>query len=94
MDFKKLHDSNPDKYFLKICEELSELQTAILHYCDGKIEYDSVVEEIADVSIQIEKLMRWLGDFNSKTYNMVFDQVNELEQEKYKKLEEIIEEMK
>lgn len=59
--YKKLLVKYDDRYFLKVCEELAEFQTALLHYNDGKVTLDDVVEEIADVYIQLEKTMYWLS---------------------------------
>lgn len=41
---------------IKTCEEMSELQTALLHYCNGKDSVKHVTEEIADVLVMIEQL--------------------------------------
>ena len=41
---------------IKTCEEMSELQTALLHYCNGKDSVHHVTEEIADVLVMIEQL--------------------------------------
>lgn len=41
---------------IKTCEEMSELQTALLHYCNGKDSVNHVTEEIADVLVMIEQL--------------------------------------
>ena len=41
---------------IKTCEEMSELQTALLHYCNGKDSVSHVTEEIADVLVMIEQL--------------------------------------
>lgn len=41
---------------IKTCEEMSELQSALLHYCNGKDSVAHVTEEIADVLVMIEQL--------------------------------------
>lgn len=41
---------------IKTCEEMSELQSALLHFCNGKDSVTHVTEEIADVLVMIEQL--------------------------------------
>lgn len=90
MNYKKLYEHDEQNYFLKICEELSELQAAILHYRDNKIEYESVIEEIADVVIQIDKTMHWLAGFDDETYDLVYEHIGEIQKEKLSNLDAII----
>lgn len=47
-------------------EELSELSCAWSHYLDMKITEDELLEEIADVHLQIMKLVKFLGKFEMK----------------------------
>ena len=50
-----------DKSVKRACEELSELQTALLHYDRGKCDVVNVLEEMADVAIAIEHLQIKFG---------------------------------
>ncbi len=93
MDYKKLHDSDPANYFSKMNEELAELQVAVHHYRDDKIDYDTLIGEIADVKLQTEKLMRWLSDFNQETYNSIFIHVDDELKLKRANLEKLIDEL-
>ena len=54
--FKELHDRNPDKYMMKVAEELAELSVATLHFHDGKATAEQLIDEMADVYIQLSKL--------------------------------------
>ena len=93
-DYNKLHNSDPDGYFLKMCEELSELQVAILHYRAGKIEYAELIDEIADVRIQVSKLVHWLGKYKSEAITLVRDNINACEVKKILQLRKLIDEIK
>lgn len=64
MEYKDLYAKDGDFYFIKICEELGELQTAILHHWQQKVSNESVVEEIADVQIQLEKIIEYICGFD------------------------------
>lgn len=48
--------SKVDDYVLKVVEELSELSVAVTHYHRGKVDIKDVVDELADVLIQVEKM--------------------------------------
>lgn len=90
MDYKELHRKDGDFYFIKICEELSELQTAILHYKQGKINAEDVIEEVADVIIQLDKVCAYLGDFDRfKTWH-IEKKVSEVKDAKQLDLEKYI----
>lgn len=54
--FEKLLLLSEDKYFIKVAEELAECQVAITHYNDKKAGLMEVVDEIADVYLQLEKI--------------------------------------
>lgn len=82
IDYKKLHDHNPDAYFLKICEELSELQTAVLHFRDSKVSKEELIDELADVNIQINKI--------HEVFNIQYHDVSKRYNDKTFKLEMII----
>jgi len=75
--YKNLHSIDKTAYFLKICEELGELQTAVLHYRDRKCEYLDVVKEIADVTFQLEKIVEWLANFDEAEVANIYVDVNE-----------------
>lgn len=77
--YKKLLIKYSDAYFLKICEELAEFQTALLHYNDGKVKLDDVIEEIADVYIQLEKTVYWLSVNEGKS----LENINQLVLKEY-----------
>ena len=47
-----------EKYTAKIVEELAELQVAVHHYNDNKIHIKELADEIADVHIQLNKLIQ------------------------------------
>lgn len=64
MQFDKLYEKDGDHYFVKICEELGELQTAFLHYTQDKASLPDVIEEIADVQIQIDKIVAYVSKFD------------------------------
>jgi hypothetical protein len=53
---QRLYAADPKHYFLKVAEELSELQTVALHWRDGKATNEQLAGEIADVYLQLEKL--------------------------------------
>lgn len=55
-DYKNLFKKDKYGYILKICEEFGELLQAATHYFDKKATEDDLIEEIADVKIQLEKL--------------------------------------
>lgn len=90
MNFKKLYLHDKNYYFLKICEELSELQTAALHYKDNKILVDEVIEEIADATIQLDKLLAWLSGFDDETHEILLQNVKNKIEEKLENLDAII----
>lgn len=53
-----------NKYIRKVLEELNELSCAVSHYSDHKIPKQQVIEEMADVELQMEKLKAWLAGFD------------------------------
>lgn len=90
-DFFQLFAKDGEFYFIKICEELSELQTAILHFRQGKVHNENVLEEIADVLIQVEKIVAYLAKFDSYQCFLLEKRVNEIKDMKTKQLEKYIE---
>lgn len=76
-----------------MCEELAELQVAVLHYRDNKNTIGDVIEEIADVQIQIHKIAVWLGEFNYVGIDEVYDKIESVEYEKSYQLEKIIDKL-
>lgn len=63
------NSSNRKDYVLKILEELAELQVALTHYELGKTGKEEVLDEVADVSIQLDKIVVMLENdgFNNPT---------------------------
>lgn len=47
-----------EKQIIKLCEECAEMETAIMHFREGRDTSDHVAEEIADVTIVLEQIMR------------------------------------
>lgn len=47
----------PDRFYEKVYEELFELGQAVTHFRLDKVEYIDLAEEIADVYMQLEKLI-------------------------------------
>lgn len=93
MNYGKLYEKDGEFYFIKICEELSELQTAILHHRQKKVNANQVIEEIADVIIQLDKICSYLGDFDKfKTWN-VEKLVADMKDQKSRQLREYISEL-
>ena len=64
------YDSNNQK--MKCCEELSELETAILKHINKGGNTDEILEEMADVYIMLEQL-RYMMLFGENTLNDVID---------------------
>jgi hypothetical protein len=56
------------KCFRKAKEELAELSVAIAHFEDGKGSMVDVMDEVADVHMQLEKLFYLVSDKNKKIY--------------------------
>lgn len=56
-----LSTDGDDKYLRKAVEELTELQLALLHFGDGKANRYNIAIEIADVKIQLEKLIYYFN---------------------------------
>lgn len=80
--YKKLYDQDQSLYFSKICEELAELQVAILHYRDGKAEYSQVVEELADVIIQYDKIVAFISGFGKVEEDLTIANILKIREEK------------
>jgi NTP pyrophosphatase (non-canonical NTP hydrolase) len=57
-----LYHDGRNKYISKIVEELSELSVAILHYEQGRNVAIDVMAEVADVGIQLEKIIALLRE--------------------------------
>jgi len=89
--YKKLYDQNKDKYFLKICEELSEFQVSLLHYRDRKITYDELLKEIVDVGIQLEKTIAWCSGFEEEAIHLMLSKLEDMEADVFGKLEKLTE---
>ena len=81
-DYEKLYEKDKGHYLLKICEEFAELQQALLHWHEGKLEPQEVFKEYVDVLLQLLKIKYILigfdgeldSEFNEKT-NDLFNQI-------------------
>ncbi len=73
--YKDLYEANETEFFLKICEELGELQTSVLHYKDKKCNYSDILKELADVTFQLEKIAEWVGGFDDETVEQVYSNI-------------------
>lgn len=89
MDYRKLYEKDGDHYFVKICEELGELQTAFLHFTQDKASMPDVIEEIADVQIQIEKMIAYIAKFDDFKAWHTEKHISEIKEIKLKQLKEI-----
>ena len=68
-----LYNYGSQNQILKCCEELSELNAAILHYVNkGKNNTDEVLDEMADVYIMLEQ-MRHVFPFGENVLNERID---------------------
>ena len=74
----RLYKLGQMQYVCKVAEELSELQVAYLHYLDNKASEDAVIEEIADVLIQIDKIAFELADFNEQKFSKIKYKINNM----------------
>ncbi|MCA9381742.1 hypothetical protein KC678_05730 [Candidatus Dojkabacteria bacterium] len=63
-ELETLFAHEPIRYTKKIAEECGEFQTAVLHWEDGKVALLDVVDEIADMYIQLYKAMAVLSHFD------------------------------
>lgn len=80
--YKRLYDLvGQEAYLLKVCEELAELQVALLRYRDGKASLRDVLIEVADADIQLDKIVGFVSKFNTANeidnYGFVFDKRGE-----------------
>jgi len=53
----RLKIDGPNVFYEKIYEELFELGQAVVHFRYDKVNYNELAEEIADVYMQMEKIM-------------------------------------
>ena len=86
----KLLNYNHEQYNLKVCEELSELQTAYLHFLYNKVEKEDVIEELADVAIQFDKILFAISEFDTDELQSVKEQYDNVYQEKMIQLRSLI----
>lgn len=90
MNYKKLYEKDKDLYVIKICEELSELQTAFVHFHLGKANLEHVIEEIADVIIQLDKINAYISKFDKfKMWNLE-SKIAKIKENKMEYLEEYV----
>jgi len=63
-----IKNNNPDYQLIKVLEELSELQTALLQYITkkDKTTKQNVIDEIGDVEIRMEILKNIFGKIQVK----------------------------
>ena len=71
-----------DAQIWKVIEELGELQTAIAKHARGEGDIIRVAEELADAKVTLDKLENLIGR----------GLVEELEEQEYRELEELMEE--
>lgn len=84
------HKRGKDEYIRKITEELNELACAVSHYVDGKIDSEEVIEEMADVYLQLYKLEMSLVSFNVHLHSKLTDRIQEKFIKKHNNLEKFI----
>lgn len=89
MNYEKLYKHNQTDYIRKIQEELAELSCAVSHYYDDKVTKIDVLEELADVIIQIEKIIAVLSNFDKETEIIDRAMLEFFYDKKIKKLKEI-----
>jgi NTP pyrophosphatase (non-canonical NTP hydrolase) len=90
---KSLHNAFGEQaYSLKIVEELAELSVAYLHWRDGKAKEEEVIDEIADVFLQITKVINVLADFDEDKVNEIINRIESQGDIKSKNLTRIIRE--
>jgi NTP pyrophosphatase (non-canonical NTP hydrolase) len=77
-----LHKEGEAKYLRKVVEELTELQLAVLHYQDGKAGKAQIEEEIADIALQIHKLVYF--------FNIDVEELDKKLEKKVSLLEDIV----
>lgn len=85
---KLLEKDGEDKYLLKVCEELAELQQALLHYKDGKCSVTKVYDELADMDIQIPKIKKYLEVKTGLDSQVIEFNIGSFYKKKYHKLKE------
>lgn len=90
-NYFQLFAKDGEFYFTKICEELSELQTAILHFRQGKVHNEDVLEEVSDVLIQVEKIVAYLAKFDTYQCFLLEKKINEIKEIKTEQLEKYVE---
>lgn len=65
-EFKKLYDNNKYDYVRKIQEECNELASVISHFLDDKKSIADVVDEMADIQIQYDKILLMIAEFDDE----------------------------
>jgi len=88
-DYKRLYEIDPSDYIRKVLGELSELSQAINHYHEEKAGKAAVMDELADVVLQCEKIFYLLSDFDDANYSHVTDETAVIYKYKESKLKNI-----
>lgn len=74
INYYSLYVSNPHEYKSKIVEELAELTVAFIHHQYGKTSDSELIDEVVDVTIQLEKIMAYLEDVvGNKNAKVIMD---------------------
>lgn len=77
---KALKHYGVDAQILKLCEECSELITAIAHCREKRDKASHVAEEIADVSIMLEQMRIAFGIGANEVNRWIEDKLERLEE--------------
>jgi len=88
--YKKLYRNNPERYILKIAEELSEASVAIIHNFDDKNDVMDVIDELVDLDIQYQKIINYLMLKYGFESNELGDIIYIVHEKKMEKLGKII----
>jgi hypothetical protein len=67
-DLKFLYAHDKEKYNRKCLEEIFELGQAYAHFLEGKVEAYQVIEEIADMRLQTDKMLANLIGFDKDRF--------------------------
>jgi NTP pyrophosphatase (non-canonical NTP hydrolase) len=72
---------------LKAVEEMAELTQAIMKYLDNPAEWDSLIDELADVNIMIEQLNHIVSKRNEPGYDALLDMYHRITMKLNRQLE-------
>lgn len=79
-----------EEYIRKIQEELAELSAAVSHYVDGKITESQLINELADVELQLFKIRMMLNDFDINKSESFLNSIHHYAYTKLKNLEKYL----